>query len=400
MCPAFEKTAMTDPESLLIADYYERRLAFWEDLDPAVIPGGQLESEAAEASSLRKLLGDYREEDLHEMIDWIVGRTDAEARLERFLGRALGHLGPPGERERFYLYPEEVAAPKFERNGFAGGKEWELEDYLEHLERVDADRCNVESAFPDAATAARWRSKTKALMGDMVGYLFQLAVRIERMPRLQPVVLLRDTLVIQLGLGRLRAAGWRLPEPKAIVFNRAFANAFGPPESIYETLLVEGLCRVVHEERPLDLQALRTGFTRRALKELEIPESFVRASRQKLAELEIEGVPVFVESGVNGTFPLWLLALNGGEGEMTLYSTAPWLYEIYAPVVFRKNYNYLREMETLVAHEHLFQIVEGTGEEVSGGWRVAETTDPVARELAYCEVAIFLQLVDERLSGL
>jgi hypothetical protein len=32
--------------------------------------------------------------------------------------------------------------------------------------------------------------------------------------------------------------------------------------------------------------------------------------------------------------------------------TTPWLYLMYERIVFRKNYNYLREMETIVAHDY------------------------------------------------
>ena len=45
---------------------------------------------------------------------------------------------------------------------------------------------------------------------------------------------------------------------------------------------------------------------------------------------------------------------------MLFYTTVPWLYDAYAPAVYQQNYNYLRDMETIVAHDHLFRF---------GAWR-------------------------------
>ena len=45
---------------------------------------------------------------------------------------------------------------------------------------------------------------------------------------------------------------------------------------------------------------------------------------------------------------------------MLLYTTVPWLYDAYAPAVYQQNYNYLREMETIVARDHLSRF---------GAWR-------------------------------
>ena len=77
---------------------------------------------------------------------------------------------------------------------------------------------------------------------------------------------------------------------------------------------------------------------------------------------------------------------------MLLYTTVPWLYGTYAPSVYQPNYNYLREMETIVAHDHLFRF---------SAWRngkvyVVESTDDRIRHLAMYEIRLFRQLVMER----
>jgi hypothetical protein len=57
----------------------------------------------------------------------------------------------------------------------------------------------------------------------------------------------------------------------------------------------------------------------------------------------------------------------------------------YEQIVFRKNYNYLREMETIVAHDHLFQLKTVQ----DGKVLVEETTNERARSLALYEIQTF-----------
>jgi hypothetical protein len=116
-----------------------------------------------------------------------------------------------------------------------------------------------------------------------------------------------------------------------------------------------------------------------------IPASFTQACRDYLATLALDGTPLFIESGVQGTFPLFLLSLTDNIGEMVFYTTTPWLYPIYEPIVFRKNYNYLREMETIVAHDYLFQLKTMQDDKVL----VEETTNERARHLALYEIQTF-----------
>jgi hypothetical protein len=75
---------------------------------------------------------------------------------------------------------------------------------------------------------------------------------------------------------------------------------------------------------------------------------------------------------------LCLLALTDTTGDMVLYTTTPWLWPTYAPRVFQKNDRYLREMATLVAHDHLFQLKTVQ----DGTVMVEETTHEQARRLA------------------
>ena len=92
-------------------------------------------------------------------------------------------------------------------------------------------------------------------------------------------------------------------------------------------------------------------------------------------------------------FPLWLLALSGNAGEMLFYTTTPWLYRTYESVVFRKNYNYLREMETIVAHDSLFQFKEMH----EGKVFVEERPNERTRSLALYEIHVFKEIAKNSL---
>jgi hypothetical protein len=142
---------------------------------------------------------------------------------------------------------------------------------------------------------------------------------------------------------------------------------------------------VLLEAPRCDLATLRHRFATAVHTNPAIPASFTQACRDYLATLALDGAPLFIESGVQGTFPLFLLSLTDNTGEMVFYTTTPWLYPTYEQIVFRKNYHYLREMETIVAHDYLFQF-----KTVQDGMvLVEETTNATARCLALYEIQTF-----------
>ena len=163
-----------------------------------------------------------------------------------------------------------------------------------------------------------------------------------------PVPLLRDTLLIHLGLTWLRRYGVPIPESQPLLIGRKFADLCGNGRDIHG-VLGNVIYRVLMDEHPRDLATLQHHFATAVHADPAIPASFTQACRDYLATLALDGTPLFIESGVQGTFPLFLLSLTNNTGDMVFYTTTPWLYPTYEQIVFRKNYNYLREMETIVA---------------------------------------------------
>ena len=225
-------------------------------------------------------------------------------------------------------------------------------------------------------------------MTEMVAFLHWMCPRLAQPIPLVPVPLLRDTLLIHLGLTWLRRDGVPIPAPHPAIIGRKFADRCGNGRDIHSAL-GNVIYRVLQATRPCDLDTLRRHFATAVHADPAIPASFTQACRDYLATLALDGTPLFIESGVQGTFPLFLLSLTANTGEMVFYTTTPWLYPIYEQIVFRKNYNYLREIETIVAHDHLFQFKTMQ----DGKVLVEETTNERARRLALYEIQTFKEMM-------
>jgi len=367
-----------------VAQYYAERLHWYEHLDLKQCSEAALLDIAGEASALHKFLTDILEEGYTTTVNRLVGQTNAMHRLQQFLSTVLQHLGGPSERERFYLFPDFIPLPQLSTETFAGGATFELQAYLDHLDHLSEQAVDIAPCFESASQMQRWQAKTQALMTEMVAFLQWICARLAQPVPVVPVPLLRDTLLIHLGLTWLRRSGVPMPAPQPAIIGRKFADLCGNGRDIHGAL-GNVIYRVLMEDHPRDLATLQRHFATAVHADPAIPASFTRACRDYLAALTIDGTPLFIESGVQGTFPLFLLSLTANTGEMVFYTTTPWLYPTYAPIVFQKNYHYLREMETIVAHDHLFQLKTVQ----DGTVLVEETTKETARCLALYEIQTF-----------
>jgi hypothetical protein len=375
-----------------VAQYYAERLHWYEHLDLTRCAEAALLDIAGEASALQKYLTDIAEEGYTITVNRLVRQTDALNRLQQFLSTVLAHLEGPSARERFYLFPKLIPRYQLTTETFAGGVTWELQAYLDHLDHLADDPVDIAPCFEHADQMQRWQAKTQVLMTEMVAFLHWLCARLAQPVPVVPVPLLRDTLLIHLGLTWLRRYGVPIPESKPLMIGRKFADLHGYGSDTYGALS-NGIYRVLMEECPRDLATLQRHFATVVHADPAIPVSFTQACRDYLATLALDGTPLFIESGVQGTFPLLLLSLTDKPGDMVFYTTTPWLYPTYAPIVFQKNYHSLREMETIVAHDHLFQLKTVQ----DGTVMVEETTNATARCLALDEIQTFKAILQRRM---
>ena len=373
--------------------YYRERLAVYERVDLAQCPQAELLALAGEASSLYKFLTDIIEEGYAATVQKLTAQTDALNRLQRFLSDALDVLGPPSEHERFYLMPDPVVLETLPTGDPAFTSRAELTTYLHELDERANCPPDLDPWFSDAGHRQRWQTKTQRIMTEMFEFLKWICARLIRAPHLAPVTLLRDTLLIHLALTWLRREGLPVAAPAPIMMGRTFADTCGNGRQIHG-VLSDVVHQILLEHPDCDVETMRRQFAHHVRQGLTIPAQFTQASQGYLDALALDGSPLLIESGVQGTFPLWLLALMDNVGDMVLYTTLPWLLSTYRPIVFQPNYNYLRDMETLVAHDHLFQFSDLDDGQV---W-VGETTHELVRALALYEIALFKDLVRRRQS--
>jgi hypothetical protein len=367
-----------------VAQYYAERLHWYEHLDLTRCSEVALLDIAGEASALHKFLIDILEEGYTTTVNRLVEQTNAMHRLQQFLSTVLPQLGGSSERERFYLFPDFIPLPQLTTETFAGGVTYELQAYLDRLDHLADQAVDITPCFESAHQQQRWQAKTQVLMTEMVAFLHWICARLAQPVPVVPVPLLRDTLLIHLGLTWLRRSSVPVPASKPLMIGRKFADLCGNGRDIHGAL-GNVIYRVLMEDRSRDLATLQHHFATAVHADPAVPTSFTQACRDYLATLTIDGTPLFIESGVQGTFPLFLLSLIDNTGEMVFYTTTPWLYPTYEQIVFRKNYNYLRDMETIVAHDYLFQcktVQDGT-------MLVEETTNETARCLALYEIQTF-----------
>lgn len=359
-----------DYESLYISRFLNQRLSVWEKANET-----SSQSVVDEALTIRKVLDDYISEGYAEYVKAALEPGDAGLRLDALLRNA----SLPKDNVQLAMDGGQLGLL------FMAGASWELPDYLEKLSQLDV-LPEISKHFPDEDSAMRWKEQTERVLKEMAAYLDWVMRALDNADA-QPVMLLRDALLIHLGLQ------WKGGySPKALIFNRAFTNAYGEFEEIYEILIYEALYKSLAEsDAPLSLGELRHHYREEALANGLLPEDFVGDTKRQLQMLGLEKPPMFVESGVNGTFPLWLLSHFGDEGGMVLYNTVPWLYEIYDRVAFR-GYEFLRDVETIVSHNWLFQLDLDSPKVIPS--KIRETTDSRTLDLAHYEIVTFRRMVE------
>lgn len=95
---------------------------------------------------------------------------------------------------------------------------------------------------------------------------------------------------------------------------------------------------------------------------------------------------VVIETGVFGTFPLLLSALDD-RIEFKMYTTAPYLFDTYKNNIFTTAYENIRMFETLDCSEHLFKLTGFKDDK----FYVSETADNDIIERSLCEINYFLK---------
>ena len=378
-----------------VTAFFKRRLDELESLDLRHVSEAKLTSSLEQALSMKQALADLASEDggyylkLPRLLNSVL-RVDV--RISHFVEKASATLSH--EQERFHPAPHKFE--QYRADTSQGFSRFALDEYLEYLE---SNAASSDLPTPEVQ-APHWR-RYADVCSRLLNYL-QFLVSCKdsggRPSADRPasfVFLLRDTLLVYLGMKRLCRAGWPL-EARALLVSRPLLQSFAPASprnhlyasvfnSFYETLATH-TGRFDSHFPAMYKRTLRLNATPASTALLEFLERYCDTV------LSQERKFIVVENGVHGTMPLLVMASTPAVTDLRMYTAIPWLQGFYKAVIFSDLSVHMRELESVHCQEQLFQFAGATGARMF----VNETRDWEVRRISYQEIRYFLDAVDQR----
>ena len=377
-----------NPEVRFMRAYYKERLTFYEQIAFSEYTHNQLLEFGQEASSLHKYILDCYEEEYQDFIDKVAEPVNARERLQRFLQELITFLGEKSERDLFHLYPQVTDLPLLKGSHYSG-EILALNEQLEILANQAQNPIDIKECFTDAEAMRQWKMKTTLILKEMSAFMTWTLEQWRRgHSDSVPVFLLRDTLFPYFGYSLLWRKGLLPRAPKPMLLNRKFLLYNGGNEETYETLLLHTIYQglTLH---PQDAAQLSKIF-REIIHTKEIPPRSQQETRAYINRLAGSNPLFIIESGLHGSMPLWVLSQCDNHGSFVLYTSGPWLKKVYQANIFRHNYNYLRDIETSVLQNSLFQFHAIEDQNIF----IVKTREPMIERLALYELHEFMQLLE------
>ena len=348
--------------------YYTARLDFYEGLDIGALNQEILLDVLAEASALKKFMYDNKEEGYEDTYNEFCSRLDAVGRLDRFISQGLVETGNT-EEGLFYLYPYNI---KDSFNLDCPTKIYELKDFLEKLENLQETDLDQDLA---KHTSKSWLDKTDLVLSEMAIYTNWAYTA---KPGNGFICLLRDALIPYLGFRQKGA------DAVPLLLSRKF---FAPYGNVFYRCITPPIYDIISVNPQTGFQELRSQYKQQLLAciDKELAEAIKAAKHYLSSVIKTSETYTVIESGVQGSMPLFAGSIAQNISGFLMYTTAPWLKAQYQDIIFRKNYNYLREMETLVCQNYLFDFHSFHGGKVY----IQEYQDPIIRNLAYYEILAY-----------
>jgi hypothetical protein len=372
-------------EVAFVQAFFRERLAVFETECVADTPRETLMQHVEQAGCMLQSLRDLASPDGGNYV--ALPRTlnetlDVNARLLRFVASASQRLGLSVADEGVVAHPTlALQKPR------ASVREYPLDTFLaDLLKRSDT----VEE--PDLA-AAEWRHFSP-MCERLLNYMEFLLRSSQRDQPSRFVFLLRDTLLLYLGMCQLHDGGWCAP-PAAMLLNRDVIRSFAP--SLPRDGLYAGIFNLLYETLRLPTQSFDIPFVTRHGRILRADAPPERATllaflEAYAAELGNDAPYIIVETGVHGTMPLLLMSVTSRIIDLRMYTVVPWLQSFFRRVIFTTNSAHMRQVETSVCQEALFQFSRVVGSRVF----INETTDETIRHVAHQEIRAFRSAVARR----
>jgi hypothetical protein len=347
------------------------------------------------AASLLKFLYDMRDEGYQETWERFESEVDAQSRLAALLRIPAG-TDPQTAILRLYgLCPETPRLTVPGSPGFVGRVP--VSEYLESLYALGRE--DLDLGVFDFPENRLWRTRTHILLREMVDYLFWIVAG----PVTNYACLLRDTLLLYIGLRLLKEAGVPIGEVRPLFVSRAYFDLCGQGEFYYD-VVSDQVYAALAQCRSDSYVDFRAVYRSTVVSVAARPEygtvlcrlaGYVDHALAGRAEGEALQRPyLLVETGLQGSIPMFLDYLCPVISGFRMYTTAPWLAGVLGRFIYKANYVHLRDIETLVSHDMLFAATDMDRDQIY----VAETDNALVRALARYEIVTFREMVLERLA--
>jgi hypothetical protein len=363
--------------------YYAAQIVKFETTVTKLDNAADLKLILQQASNLKKFLEDIREEGYEKTYVTFCNEINAVKRLERLLADGLRRLGSKTEAELFYLCSEKyrlelpITTERF--------KSYELDSYLTKLQNLS--RSDLVKTIVTNPKYAKLLERLEIILNEMVGYIQWL---------LQPgratnyLFLLRDTLLPYLGIREIYRRGSNF-EAIPILISRQFMGAFGNEQRLFN-LIADPIYNSLEFNDQVDLAGFWANYQYQLQSYTDSEYLTLAAATKRYLQPKLSSkVYTAVESGVQGSIPLFLMTISTKINGWKMYTTVPWLFQIYQPHIFNPNYNYLRDMETFISHDRLFGFADFKNDQVF----IKEYQNEELQTLAYYEIVRLKEKVNE-----
>ncbi|MDE6586055.1 MAG: hypothetical protein K2K80_05185 [Clostridia bacterium] len=319
-------------------NYYKQRIEYYEK-------SALTKNDIYEAKQLLKLIDDLIDEGYYELSDALQKDSCIVDRLKSVIKAA-------GEEPFNNVVSDKSSA------GF-NNEEIELSKYIDNL----IIRAKAYTHYSDYSFLTEIKSFCNSIKYDKnCSYIF----------------LLRDTL---------------LPY---IFFKNKLA------ENIYPYLISRSFLNLIYKNGNVDdivraviIKALENGHNsfesyfnyckREILNNLSVFPKIITVIKDLLSEIKSEKI-VVIETGCYGTFPMLLSALDE-RIEFKMYTTVPYLFQIYKNHIFTTAYENIRLFETLYCQNNLFQLSDFK----NNRFYVAESENDAVITKSLQEIGCFLK---------
>jgi hypothetical protein len=378
-----------------VTSFFKRRLGELESLDLRRVSESKLTSSLEQAISLKQALTDLSSEDggyYLKLPRRLNSALRVDVRISQFVAKGRAALGHKCELS--HLAPYEIE--QYKADASQGFSHFELEEYLEYLE----SNAMSSDLPPPEVQATHWKRYSE-VCSRLLNYLqFLVSGRVSRGShsddrRASFVFLLRDTLLVYLGMKRLCRTGWPL-EARALLVGRSLLQSFSPRTP--RNHLYASLFNLLYESLANHTKRFDSDFLATYKRTLSLNATPASTALIEFLErycgmgLGQDRNCIVVDNGVHGTMPLLVMATTPAVTDLRMYTAIPWLQDFYMAKIFSDLSFHMRELESIHCQEQLFQFAGVMGDRIL----VKETRDRAVRLISYQEIRYFLDAVDQR----